>query len=71
MKAKFTPQARKLWEALEPRTKMRVLNSIWCTQCEKNRPMAELGGRVSGGELILFGRCGTCDHEVTCLVKRG
>jgi hypothetical protein len=71
MAASFTPQARKLWEELDPRTKMRVLNSVWCTQCEKNRPMAELGARVSGGDLVLQGTCGTCGHDVTRLVERG
>ncbi len=60
MEAKFTPQAKKLWEAMEPRAKMFALNTVWCSECEKSTSMAELGGRVNGGELVLHGKCSTC-----------
>ena len=64
MEAKFTPQAKKLWEALEPRTKMFALNTVWCSECEKSTSMAELGGRVNAGELVLHGKCSTCGGQV-------
>ena len=69
MEAKFTPQARKLWEALEPRAKMFALNSVWCPQCEKSTSLAQLAGRVNGGELLLQGKCAACGTEVARLVE--
>jgi hypothetical protein len=64
MEAKFTPQAKKLWEALEPRAKMFALNTAWCPGCEKSTSLAELGGRVNAGELILHGKCSTCGGQI-------
>ncbi len=69
MEAKFTPQAKKLWEALEVRAKMFALNSAWCPECQKSTTLAELGGRVNGGELLLQGKCGACGAEVAQVIE--
>jgi hypothetical protein len=69
VEAKFTPQAKKLWEALKPRAKMFALNTVWCSECEKSTPMTKLGGRVNGGELVLQGKCSSCGGQVAAHVE--
>ena len=68
---RFTPQARRLWEALDESTRHRVLSSVWCGACGCKVSIANYSGRVVQGDVVLSGVCGRCAGEVSRLVETG
>lgn len=65
----FTARAARLWEELDSRTRIRLLNNVWCPNCSVRSSMQLLGGRVAGGDLVLNGRCLACGGDVARLVE--
>lgn len=66
----FTPQARRAWAELDGRTRMVLLNNVFCTDCGKMVSMQLLEGKIQKGDLILGGRCLECGGPVRRLVER-
>jgi hypothetical protein len=66
----LTPQARRAWAELDGRTRMVLLNNVFCTGCSKMVSMQLLEGKIEKGDLILGGRCLECGGPVRRLVER-
>ena len=69
MNPKFTPKAQKLWEAIPPATRLRLLNNVWCANCVSVNGIGEIAGRVEKGDLILRGVCTRCGGPVARLIE--
>lgn len=69
--ARFTPQARRLWDALDGSTRQRILGNVWCAACERSVSIADWSGRVRQGDIVLSGTCRHCGAEVSRLVETG
>jgi hypothetical protein len=67
----FTNPALRLWNAVEPGIRVRLLNNVFCVECGGNTSMQLLDGRVERGDLVLGGRCVRCGGEVARVVETG
>jgi hypothetical protein len=56
----LTPQAKKIWAAIAPDQRLRILNNVWCVNCMKSSSMGAVSGRVEKGVLSLKGVCTRC-----------
>jgi len=65
----FTPAADKMWAAVDPSMRIRLLNNVWCTTCRGSSSMELLEGRVEQGDLVLRGRCVACGNDVARVVE--
>ncbi len=68
---RFTPQARRLWEALEESERRSVLSNVWCPVCMQTGEIASYQGRVVQGDVVLSGVCSCCGGDVSSLVETG
>ena len=68
---RFTPQARRLWEALAESERRSVLSSVWCPVCMQKGEIASYQGRVVQGDVVLSGVCSRCGGDVSRLVETG
>jgi hypothetical protein len=66
---KFTPSAKRFWEAIAPDLRLRILNNVWCVQCMKSSSMGNVTGRIEKGMLTLTGVCTRCGGVVARLVE--
>jgi len=66
---KFTPPAKRFWEAIAPDLRVRILNNVWCVQCMKSSSMGNVTGRIEKGMLTLTGVCTRCGGVVARLVE--
>jgi len=71
MKNKFTPKARKIWEAIPLPMQEKILNNVWCSTCRKMTTMVHFAGKEEGGDLILTGQCARCNGNVARVVETG
>jgi hypothetical protein len=67
----FTPQAKRIWESLDIRKRVLILNQVPCVNCPRPVTMQLQRGRVEKGDLILHGRCLECGGVVARLVEMG
>ncbi len=67
----FTPRAKRIWESLEIRKRVMILNQVHCVNCPRVVTMQLQHGRVQKGDLILHGRCLECGAVVARLVETG
>ena len=66
---KSTPQAKKIWEAISPEIRMKLLNNVWCGRCGKMTGIGKIDARVDRGDLILKGICTRCGGPVARLIE--
>jgi hypothetical protein len=66
----LTPQAKKIWDAIAPDQRLRILNNVWCVNCMKPSSMGSVSGRVDKGVLSLKGVCTRCNGLVARIVKQ-
>ena len=65
----LTPQAKRIWESLDFRKRVMVLNGVHCANCPRAVAMQLQHGKVEKGDLILTGRCLECGGVVARLVE--
>ena len=65
---KFTPRARSIWQALPGNAQLKILNTVWCTQCNAMTGITKITANVCSGVLVLRGRCGRCTAGVARVV---
>ena len=65
---KFTPQAKRFWEAIAPDLRLRILNNVWCVHCMKSSSMGHVTGRIEKSMLALSGVCTRCGGLVARIV---
>ena len=67
---KLTPQAKKIWEAIPPLQRLKILNNVWCVRCMKTSSMGNVSGKVDKGMLSLSGVCTRCGGVVARVVEK-
>ncbi len=65
----FTPAAAKLWAAIPPEFKKRLLENVWCGQCRHAVIITNFTGAVRQGDLLLVGKCAHCQGDVARLIE--
>ena len=65
---KFTPQARRIWEAIAPDQRLRIMNHVWCVRCMKSSSMGNISGKIENGRLSLSGVCTHCGGVVAKII---
>jgi hypothetical protein len=66
---KLTPQAKRIWEAIAPDQRLRILNHVWCVGCMKSSSIGHISGKVEHGRLSLSGVCTHCGGVVAKIVE--
>lgn len=66
---KFSPQAQRIWEAIAPDRRLRILNDVWCVRCMKSSSMGHTSGKIENGRLSLSGVCTHCGGVVAKIVE--
>jgi hypothetical protein len=67
---KMTPQAKKMWDAIAPAQRLRILNNVWCVKCMQSSSMGAVSGHVDKGVLSLKGVCTRCNGLVARIVDQ-
>jgi hypothetical protein len=65
----LTPLARRAWRKVSPSMRVRLLNNVWCASCRSNTSIAVDSGVVTGGDLVLHGRCTRCGGDVARVIE--
>lgn len=66
----FTPNAYRLWEALPPHTKTKILSNVWCSHCIKMTTIINYSGKVIQGDILLEGKCKKCGEKVARIIEK-
>lgn len=65
----FTPEAQAIWDRVPEETRVKLLDSGFCTRCLATRHFELVEAELRSGELALIGKCGTCGARVVRLVQ--
>lgn len=65
----FTAPAFKLWEAIPPNIRKKLLANVWCGRCRHEVTITNFSGAVRGGDLLLVGKCSECQDDVARVVE--
>lgn len=65
----FRPQAERRWRELDGQLQTRLLNNVWCGRCRRSTTIVRYTGKIDGGDLVLEGRCITCDGRVARVIE--
>jgi hypothetical protein len=65
----FTPEAQAIWDKVPEETRVKLLDSGFCTRCLATRHFDLVEGELRGKELALIGKCGTCGARVVRLIQ--
>jgi hypothetical protein len=66
---KFSPQAQRIWDAIAPDQRLRILNNVWCVRCMKSSSMGNISGKIENRRLSLSGICTRCGGVVAKIVE--
>ena len=67
----FTPEAQTIWDRVPESTRVKLLDSGFCSFCLATKHFDLSDAEVRNNELALIGKCGTCGHRVVRLVPIG
>lgn len=65
----FTPKAQNIWRALPADTQLKILNTVWCTQCRNLAGIINISANVASGMLVLKGECTRCSSDVARVIE--
>ena len=69
MKGTFTKQALQLWKAIPVHFRDKLLQNVWCGNCQKMTTIVDFVGRQQRSDLILTGSCAECGNKVVRLIE--
>ena len=58
-------EALLMWEKIPNHARMKLLNNVYCSRCQKVTSAAQASVVRSGGDLLINGNCIRCDADVT------
>jgi hypothetical protein len=64
----FTPQARKMWEAIPANVRDLLAGNAYCGSCKGMSSMHVSGGEVRSGLLVILGYCSACGKSIRRVV---
>ncbi len=65
----FTPRARNIWRVIPGDAQLKILNTVWCTQCRNMTGITNITARVVSGMLVLTGKCSRCSGDVARVIE--
>lgn len=65
----MSPQAKKLWEQIPQRIRVRLLNNVWCVACGKETGVGNAKAVVEKGDIVIRGSCTACGGEVARVIE--
>ena len=65
----FTPRARSIWQSLPGDVQFKILNTVWCTQCNNMTGITGIKANVCSGLLVFRGKCCRCGADVARVVE--
>ena len=65
----FTESAQKLWSAVPPDIRKRLLSNVWCASCAHEVIITNFTGVVKAGDLLLVGKCAECHGDVARVIE--
>lgn len=65
----LTPKAKRLWDQIPGEHQVKLLNNVYCVACRTMVGIQVERGVVKKGDLVLRGRCVTCNYEVARLIE--
>ena len=65
----FTPIAKNIWRAMPGDTQLKILNTVWCTQCQNMARITHITAKVDSGMLVLRGECARCSGDVARVIE--
>jgi hypothetical protein len=60
----FSGPASQRWESIPTDIRQRLLTNVWCSQCRHAVTIVNLNGTMSGGDLLLVGKCTQKDSQI-------
>ena len=67
---KFTDPAAKLWAAIPPDARKKLLSNVWCGKCGHAVTITNFSGVVKAGDLLLVGVCSDCRGDIARLIEQ-
>jgi hypothetical protein len=64
----FTPRAKNIWRAIPGDAQLKILNTVWCTQCRNMTGIISITAKIDTGMLVLTGQCCRCGGDVARVV---
>ncbi len=68
--AKFTPQAKALWDRIPKEYWEKILSNVYCGHCRDSVTITNYTGAVKGGNLLLVGLCAVCRTDVARWIEK-
>lgn len=67
---KVTPKAKTLWETVPTELRLKILNNVWCSSCEKAININTEKMSVKKGLLHIEGKCMNCGEPASHIVDK-
>ena len=65
----FSPRARNIWRSIPADTQLKILSTVWCTQCRNMSQITTIKANVCSGLLVLRGNCSRCGANAARVVE--
>jgi len=65
----FTPRAKNIWRAIPGDTQLKILDTVWCTQCRNMTGIVNISAKVDSSMLVLLGKCSRCGSDVARVIE--
>ena len=65
----FSPRARNIWRSIPAEAQLKILSTVWCTQCRNMSGITTIKGNVCSGMLVLRGNCRRCGGDAARVVE--
>ena len=65
----FTKPARQRWEFIPTEIRQRLLSNVWCGHCSHETTITNFTGTLTGGDLLLVGKCAECQGDVARVIE--
>jgi hypothetical protein len=67
--SEFTPAAERFWQKIPREMQRKLLANVFCGNCTGSVTIYQFTANVENGNLILDGKCKTCDGSVGRLIE--
>ncbi len=61
--------AVRLWARVPDYGKRLILKNVWCSKCRTGVTIVDYTGSIISGDLLLSGKCSTCQGDVARVVE--
>ena len=65
----FTPRAGSIWQSIPGNAQLKILHTVWCSQCNNMTGITNIMANVCSGMLVLRGKCCRCSADVARVVE--